>query len=1046
MMRFRTKTNKGKGKFVIAEENGVILRDLNTYIPKLISYLWDQPEIVMSIIKNADKSDLREHLAPFLAHNFYENILSSYYIEDDLMYVLTLLISDEINNLNDKNQHSIFLNDTPSGCLLEELKRKNDIQAFFKTILLDSIEDLEVNNSLRKIDFEISKNTENPQNPAQMKDMRYYNSYSKLNGSEDNFDTKKKKQQIQAEQEIFNQKYIPPLDKQSLEQIITKYKNNKKMNDYLNSKLNNCSNFNDYYSNKNLLETLFQKKNSQILLLSYQKNFMIVISFINSLLTSLSNNFHLLPYSVKCLCKIISILIKKKFRSINDTETNAFIAKFFFGKLLVPLLNEPGTEALINNFIISKNTIDNLKLIGKIINKFTSCEFFNSIVESDYTPFNWFFIEKMGVLNNIFDHITKVKLPSFIEKLITDSLPPDYEYNYFIENPDEVINYRSACFNLKQMLALLETMNKCKNQLFADAKTNPKKLGLLKTMEKLVSHNNKKIFDELIEKEDNNQQTEPQKNNKKKDNKEEQKKERPNVQYFLMTELITNKRYEKLLSIEQIVPHFCIKESKEATTEEAKTKNNIIKVKNFFCSLLYNYNKLIKTDFDEGTTGNTISILKELKKFMKSSNFVVDGTIPSEWYVNSLLEYLEKIPKILTKNDCEKLFEEIKIDVTKSIKELDFEALSVILEKLKYTQKGKKYYEDSKQLLRDIKINEKTKEIIENDFIPVEIRFDLYEDRLDDLTDEPEENKSNKSNKKEQIDIGKFEINPANFKEKERYNIDKRNDYEKSRKNCRLCLTIEEFTKKFPNIVKYQEMQDADIFLIQKILDFPKALKNYFDIIKDYIDKKNIFIVKGKDSIKEKIYDYVMTKLYDKIYPSEFHVNDNLVFQQSIRLSWTELDHYMKTKKTMVLGSFLSDVLASFKLIDSEKSPRKKLLNLKAINDSIGFLLKLNGTGLDAGVDDQLPILNFALVKSQQLRIYSNAKYMQLYIGDKKNRLEGSQLIQLLSSCEYIAKMEASGLNNVTKEEFIRKCNEATNNDTSNKTPTPTPTPTPKII
>ena len=221
-MRFRTKTNKGKGKFVIAEENGVILRDLNTYIPKLISYLWDQPEIVMSIIKNADKTELREHLAPFIANNFYENILSSYYIEDDLMYVLTLLISDEINNLNDKNQNSIFLNDTPSGCLLEELKRKNDIQAFFKTILLDSIEDLEVNNSLQKIGLEISQVKENPKNPAQIKDIRYYNSFSKLNDSEDNFDTKKKKQQLQAEQEIFNQKYIPSLDKQSLEEIIKK--------------------------------------------------------------------------------------------------------------------------------------------------------------------------------------------------------------------------------------------------------------------------------------------------------------------------------------------------------------------------------------------------------------------------------------------------------------------------------------------------------------------------------------------------------------------------------------------------------------------------------------------------------------------------------------------------------------------------------------------------------------------------------------------------------------------------------------------------------
>ncbi len=137
----------------------------------------------------------------------------------------------------------------------------------------------------------------------------------------------------------------------------------------------------------------------------------------------------------------------------------------------------------------------------------------------------------------------------------------------------------------------------------------------------------------------------------------------------------------------------------------------------------------------------------------------------------------------------------------------------------------------------------------------------------------------------------------------------------------------------------------------------------------------------------------------------------------------------MKTKKTFILGNFLSDIDSYFKLIESEKCPRKKLLNLKAIYDSIGFLLKLNGTGPDAGVDDHLPILNFGLVKTQQLRIFSSGKYMKLYIGNKKNKLEGNQLTQLLSACEFIANIKYSDLNEVTEEEYIEKCNKATNID-----------------
>ena len=115
------------------------------------------------------------------------------------------------------------------------------------------------------------------------------------------------------------------------------------------------------------------------------------------------DNFHLIPYSVKCICKIILLLVEKKFPSINETEKNAFIAKFFFGKLLIPILKNPGLEAFINNFIISQNTFDNLNIISIIINRLTSASFYKSTdeKESDFTPYNWYFIEKMEKLFEI---------------------------------------------------------------------------------------------------------------------------------------------------------------------------------------------------------------------------------------------------------------------------------------------------------------------------------------------------------------------------------------------------------------------------------------------------------------------------------------------------------------------------------------------------------------------------------------------------------------------------------------------------------------------
>ena len=117
---------------------------LNTYLRNLMSYLWEKPEIVYVIIKNANHNDLKE-IAPLFANNFYENILSSNYTGDNLMYLLTLLLKDEISNYDNINQEINFLNNTPCGIILGELKSKKDIQEFFRTIILSSIENLEVN-------------------------------------------------------------------------------------------------------------------------------------------------------------------------------------------------------------------------------------------------------------------------------------------------------------------------------------------------------------------------------------------------------------------------------------------------------------------------------------------------------------------------------------------------------------------------------------------------------------------------------------------------------------------------------------------------------------------------------------------------------------------------------------------------------------------------------------------------------------------------------------------------------------------------------------
>ena len=994
----------------LCKNEGEILRDLNTYIPNLMNRLWEQPKIVVSVIEHANLDVLKEHLAPFFANNFYENILSSYYIEDNLMYVLTLLIKSEISKLNNINQSDKFLDNTPCGIMLGELRRKSDIQAYFKNIIKNAIENLEANNSTFKIDFEpdaIASYYKQKFNFSHKDDayLKYptaesYNSESESLEAGVSRDKKKE----QSEQENFNKNYIPNLDKNALIRLIEENKNDKNMHDYLYSKLSACEKDDKIFINERLLTFFSKYKKPEGLIILYQNRFMIVINFIDKIIKNILNNFHLVPYSIKCLCRIISELITQKFPTINVPDKNAFIAKFFFGKLLLPILENPGVEAFVNNFI-SENTSVNLKLISKILKKYVSGTFYTTTEnEFNLTPYNWYFINNTKSLFSIFDELIKVRFPLFIENFINNKLPPDYEYDYFIENPDEEVNFRSIFFNIQQVQALAQTIDENEKEIFTDKKG----IKIQKAVEKLMLTNNQQLFEGIInsekevkreDKKDKNKKKDKDKGkDKKKKNEKEEKENEPTIHYFLLTNLDTNEKYKKLLDIEQ-KSYFSLKELKEQPDEESITKNNIIKVKNFFFSLLYNYHKLVKTDFDEGTTENTEKILIELNKFMKSSNFVMDGSIPSEWYVKSLLEYLKKLPEYLTKNDCEELYNEMERDINESIKKLDFEALSFIMGKLKFASRSKIYYQKSLELLEDIKSNEKIREIISTQFIPVEIKFE-YDNN----------------------DNSYFKIEESKFKEKDKDNEEKKMKYEKSNK-VKLSVYIETFPKKFPNLVKYQEMQDADIFEIQESLKFPEQIAKYFDLIREKLKKDNI---PNLDSIMEKIYDYLMGKLYDKIYPIEPSEEDNKIFQKSVLLSWTQPKHFLKTKKEFVFGSFENDVLEYFKLLDADKSPRKKLIDMDGVFNSIGFLLRFNGKGPDTGVDDQIPILNYAFIKAQALRMSSNVKFMELYIGDKKSKKEGSQLTQFRGICEMIPKIQHTDINDVDVKEFNKRCNDAT--------------------
>ena len=1068
LKRFKKSETSDPGKkFDLVENNGQHLKDLNNYIPKLLTYLWKDPKLMSVFLMNADINDIKKSIAYFITNNFYENILSFNYLQENFMYVLSILCKNEISELNSPNDLQIFLENTPCGCLLEQLINKIDIKSYFNNLLKDIMENIELKCSDKKMIFsieEIEKNInlrkqKNPKekgsankhqedddviyrkNLSEVPEFDIMNYFSGTSSAmeENNTDEAAIKTLFGKESsKVFSEKYSPELRTTDfLEKINSS--NDQRYIGYLNNQLKYCKEKDDYFSNNVMMNKVFKSNISQKILNEYQLNFMKVVIIIKEIFNKLLTDLHLLPYSIKCLCKIILILIRKKFPNILACEENAFVAKFFFCKIFAPIFREPSTGALINNFIISNITLHNLKQMTTFILQLVSGRLYREGgSHSDYTPFNWFFLEEMPLVFKFFENLTKVELPKFIEDYINDKLPDDYVYDYFKENPDEYIFHSSICFNIYDIKCIIDNMERKKDIIFK----GKEKTGLYKAFEKLCLKNNISLLNNLVDKQNKELEIEVDKNNednlnystnltnnikeeiikstsdetnnkntktgffsfgRKKNNKTEEPKPSDVIKYFLISNLLINDKCKDIFNSKLSTYHYSLKELKECKNKGDIAKNEIIKIKNFLSSLLCNYRQLVKTDFDEGTTDKIIDILRELRSYMKSSNFVIDGSIPSEWYVNSLIKYLKKLPVNLTNNEYELLFKEMEDDLNQNLSGLDFETLSICLNKIKFVQKGILFYQDAKQSLIDILLNKKVINIVEKDPIKVELSFKYDQKKK------------------------RLKIKPLGVKEKQIYLLDNA-DYTKKGLE-RVCGSVKDFCKHFPNLVELQSKHslEADVFDLQLKLDIPGQLQIYFENVKDYLSKvKKISDVNSFNLINEKIYDYTMSKIYNKIFPNEQSNEDMKIYQNCIKLAWVEPKHFILGKKNYVYDSYLPDAIKNFDLLYSEKSPRKKILCMTNIFNSISNLVKFNNEGnSQLGVDDMMPILNYSLIKAQPKWIFSICKYMEIYLGDLKMKKEDNQLMQLKGICENMMNITNESLNDITEEEFQRRCEES---------------------
>ena len=479
----------------------------------------------------------------------------------------------------------------------------------------------------------------------------------------------------------------------------------------------------------------------------------------------------------------------------------------------------------------------------------------------------------------------------------------------------------------------------------------------------------------------------------------EEKKENK-LYYFLITDLLClSDKYKKIFSKKNEMNYYTIKALEDK--EENKEKNLIIKIKNLISGLLYNFITLTKDNMHSYLSNDITTILEELLILGKIPYYAFDNSIPIIWYADSLLELIPQLPEDLRKNNCQILIEELINDVNESIKELGimFESLTLIKNKLNFTKRIKSSVDESIKIIKEIFLNEKIDTIIKKD--KIEVGINLLEEKKNKIL-----------NIYKNLDISDFDI------------IDNKVHF--SSIKSPFSNTISEFIQNFPDFnieYKYENVYHIDdFFSFQENIQIKKALNNFFKIIEEHLKDNYKYSEEEFSDIRDKIIDYVMKELFDKLFPKQRSLEEKLNFEKTFLYSWIEPKHLMKNNSFFyIYKSFLTDALRQINFFLNEKSIRKKIDCLHKLYKVIEDVIVFNGGKGVLGADDFVPLLNFAYIKAQPERIYSHIKYCLLYNPNKIPGNEVYYFTQLLSVYEFVNQLSFEKLSNITKEEYNEK-------------------------
>ena len=966
-----------------------------------------------------------DDIVPFLCHFFYENFYSESTEQEELLNIIYLLLEKEVDNLYTPSIHS-FLNSGFLGKFLLEFANRHEIKCYINHVIQNLIKDLESSNGeydpidLLTILTENDCNNNNNQNKFSKK--RSDNNYELRQTLSSLSDVKKHMSSPSVVNDFRSSAGLPliqrttslriaPLTEKIHEDYDCKYALNESalrrlletstnplVKDIIIKHLRICRNSskNDLFSFMNYLNELNKINDMQSsniiddVIKKHNRGINTIKGFIENVFLNLSND-RIIPYSIKCICKMIKVLMQKKFEDISQFEINIFICEFLLGKLILPLLLNPDINELGCDLLITMGTRKNCLNIYHVLKKISRGELFSNENDPHLTIFNRFIVDQVGSLSKYIDKFTTVKLPSQLERLVDTFCSNSKEaiqqrvnvsYDYFKENPNDFMQHQSICFQLNELLTFIDVVHANRNK-FVD-------VGYSKEFE--ISFKSLHEFKDFFQRKLTA--------TKGKD------------YYVLINDIFTPEKKQLLINKETVMklPSVSVDEIKE--------------LKYAITLLLSHMELLPHSDWvvnDLPTQDCFDSICQGVRCYKNISN---ERGIPLYWYGLYILNKLDVIPQNYKENDYQLLYDEIMKETETKItllKELtDFLTMQVT-SKFRYLQQKINITKQTLEKMKLTELNIKTLKFISNE--PIEICLMSWQEQKEyKIKDKDLRDEAPKDDRQLLIERTMYCVHSK---------LKVSNDallYH--------CNTIEDFAMK---LKCYDEIYE-DINEEFHHTKVDEIVQTYLIEVEEKLHKHSDFIVEEdtpqynpllstdtcldlcRDSIVvhptqpqislselhqkkalELIKNYILKQIaLNETIIKKYHAEDSSNFALCTCYNFLHPIDNLNISKKVFNNDIFNVILSHMTKMDLMKTPQQ-IMNEFGLAVGLMSSLITFTTGDQAQADDLIGLTVYAIIRVQPRRLIWNSKFTKYFLSDNDKMTDlGYNLTQIKTSVEFI--------------------------------------------